>query len=118
MHAVVHVEIPVTNLKRAKEWYGKIFGWAFQDAGKDYALWNPPGGGVGGGLQLVKKIPVTPAVRAYIEVEDVAATLKQIKAARGKVLVPKTEVPTFGWWGAFRDPQGCQLYLWQGMRTP
>ncbi len=113
MHAIVHVEIPVTNMKRAKEWYGKIFGWTFQDFGKDFALWSPVGGGVGGGFNLLKKIPAKGSVRAYIEVEDVGAKLDEIKKARGKITVPKTEVPTYGWWGAFQDPQGAELYLWQ-----
>ncbi len=121
MHAVVHVEIPVTNLKRAKEWYVKMFGWTVQDVGKNYALWNPPGGmsagGAAGGLYLVKKLPARAAVRAYIEVHDIDAKLAEIKKARGKVLVKKSEVPTFGWWAAFKDPQGAELYLWQSVRA-
>ena len=116
MHGVTHIEIPVKNMKRAKEWYGKIFGWTFQDYDKTYSLWNAPGGGVGGGLYLVKKMPAKPAVRAYLEVEDVEAKLAEIKKARGKVLVAKTEVPTFGWWGTFKEPQGLELYLWQTAR--
>jgi predicted enzyme related to lactoylglutathione lyase len=121
MHAVVHVEIPVTNLKRAKEWYTKLFAWTVQDAGKDYALWNAPGGtsagGAAGGLYLVKKMPAKSPVRAYIEVEDIDTKLAEIKKSRGKVLVKKTAVPTFGWWAAFKDPQGAELYLWQSMPT-
>lgn len=113
MHAVVHVEIPVTNLKRAKDWYGKVFGWSFQDVGADYALWNPPDSGVGGGLYLVKKMPAKSPVRAYIQVDDVEAKLNEIKKARGTVTVKKSEVPTMGWWAAFKDPQGAELYLWQ-----
>lgn len=120
MHAVVHVEIPVTNLKRAKEWYAKVFGWTIQDMTKDYALWDPPGGtsagGAGGGLYLVKKIPTRSPVRAYIEVADIDAKLAEIKQRRGKVTVPKSEVPTYGWWAAFKDPQGAELYLWQSAR--
>ena len=118
MHAVVHVEIPVTDMKRAKGWYEKVFGWTFQDFDKTYTLWNAPGGGTGGGLFLVKKIPAKSAVRAYIEVDDVDAKLKEIKKARGTVVLPKAEVPTFGWWAAFKDPQGTELYLWQSVRRP
>ncbi len=32
MHGIVHVEIPVTNLKQAQNWYGKVFGWPFMDS--------------------------------------------------------------------------------------
>lgn len=115
MHAVVHVEIPATNMKRAKEWYGRVFGWVFQGYDKEYALWNAPGGGTGGGLYLTKKMPARSAVRIYLEVEDVEAKLKEIKKARGKIVRQKTEVPGFGWWAAFKEPQGLELYLWQSV---
>jgi uncharacterized protein len=113
MHGVVHVEIPVSKMKRAKEWYGKIFGWTFQDSGKDYTLWNAPDGGTGGGLYLTKKVPARAVARVYVEVKDVDATLKTIRKARGTILKERTEVPSFGWWAAFREPQGAELYLWQ-----
>ena len=35
MHGVVHVEIPAKDLRRAKEWYGKVFGWTFRDMGEN-----------------------------------------------------------------------------------
>lgn len=113
MHAVVHVELPAKDLKRAKEWYGKVFGWTFQDFDRNYALWNPPGGGVGGGLYKVKTMPAKSPVHAYLGVDDIEAKLKEIRTARGKVVTPKSEVPGFGWWAAFKDPQGCEVYLWQ-----
>ena len=121
MYTVVHVEIPVTNLKRAREWYAKVFNWTTQDAGKDYALWigpdGPTGAGAAGGLYVVKKMPARSPVRAYIEVPDIDAKLAEITKARGKVLTKKTEVPTHGWFAAFKDPQGAELYLWQTMRA-
>ncbi len=115
MHGFVHVEIPARDLRRAKDFYGKVFGWQFQDAGKDYTLFSPPGGGVGGGINKVKAVPKRPVVQAYVEVADIDIKLKQIKKARGKVVKPKKEVPGFGWWAAFSDPQGAVLFLWQSM---
>lgn len=55
-------------------------------------------------------------MRAYLEVADIDAKLAESKQRRGKVTVPKSEVPTYGWWAAFRDPQGAELYLWQSAR--
>jgi predicted enzyme related to lactoylglutathione lyase len=110
----VHIEIPTGDLKRAKAFYGKVFGWTFRDWGKEYALFDVPGGGVGGGLTKVKKVPTKPAVNAYIEVEDIDAKLKDIKKARGKVLKPKTEIGGgMGSWASFADNQGAVLFLWQ-----
>lgn len=113
MHGVVHVEIPAKNLKRAKDWYGKVFGWTFQDMSQGYMLWSPPGGGVGGGVYKVKTMPAKSPVKAYLDVSDIGSKLAEIKAARGKIVTPKTEVPGYGWWAAFKDPQGCEVYLWQ-----
>jgi predicted enzyme related to lactoylglutathione lyase len=113
MHGVVHVEIPAKDLKRAKEWYGKVFGWTFKDMGREYLLWSPPDGGIGGGIYKAKTLPAKSSVRAYLDVTDIDAKLAQIKAARGKIVTPKTEVPGYGWWAAFKDPQGCEVYLWK-----
>lgn len=118
MNGFVHVEIPTRDLKRAKAFYGKVFGWTFQDMGKDYALFQVPGGGVGGGLYRVKKVPTKPVVQASVEVEDIDAKLKEIRSARGKALKPKAEIPNMGWWASFADNQGAVLFLWQSMRRP
>lgn len=115
MNGFIHIEIPTRDLKRAKAFYGKVFGWTFQDFGKEYALFSIPGGGVGGGFTKVKKVPTKPVVQAYIEVQNLDAKLKEIRTARGKVLKPKSEVPNMGWWASFADNQGAVLFLWQSM---
>ena len=115
MNGFVHIEIPTRDLKRAKAFYGKVFGWTFTDYGKAYVLFQAPDGGVGGGFTKVKKVPAKPVVQAYIEVQNIDAKLKEIKGARGKVLKPKMEVPTMGWWASFKDNQGAVLFLWQTM---
>jgi predicted enzyme related to lactoylglutathione lyase len=110
----VHIEIPTGDVKRAKAFYGKIFGWTFRDWSKEYVLFEVPGGGVGGGLFKVKKVPARPAVQAYVEVEDIDAKLKEIKKARGKMLKPKTDIGSgMGAWASFADNQGAVLFLWQ-----
>ena len=114
MAGFVHIEIPARDLKRAKAFYGKLFGWTFQDYGKDYVLFQVSGGGVGGGITKVKKVPAKPAVNAYIQVDDNDAALKAIKKARGKVLKPRTEIGQgMGAWASFADNQGAVLFLWQ-----
>jgi predicted enzyme related to lactoylglutathione lyase len=119
VHGFIHIEIPTRDLKRAKAFYGKIFGWTFQDYGKEYALFQIPGGGVGGGITKMKKVPTKPVINAYIEVEDVDAKLKEIKKARGKVLKPKTEIGGgMGAWASFADNQGAVLFLWQPGAPP
>jgi predicted enzyme related to lactoylglutathione lyase len=113
MHGFGHVEIPTTDLKKAKRFFEKIFGWTYRDLpDMNYVLFragSPPGGG----FCLVRKMPKKGQVNLYIEVEDIDAKLKEIRKARGKVLVKKTEVGTMGWMAQFATPDGCSLSLWQ-----
>jgi uncharacterized protein len=113
MHRFGHIEIPTTNIKRAKKFFGTVFGWTFTDHPEiSYTLFHT-GGHPNGGLELVKKMPKKGQVNAYIEVDDIDAMLKVIKKARGTVKTKKTEVPGMGLFATFTTPDGCILSLWQ-----
>ena len=113
MHGFGHIEIPTTDFKKAKKFFGKIFGWTFQDIpDMDYVLFRA-GSQPNGGFYWVKTMPKKGQVNVYIEVEDIDATLKNIRKARGKVLVRKTSIGSMGWFAQFATPDGCFLSLWQ-----
>jgi len=113
MHGIGHIDIPTTNFKKAKNFFGKIFGWTFQDVPEmNYVLFRA-GTEPNGGFYLVKKMPKKGQVNIYIEVSDIDATLKEIRKARGKVLVKKTPVGDMGWLATFATGDGCYLSLWQ-----
>lgn len=113
MHPFGHIEIPTTNLKKAKKFLGLVFGWTFTDHPEiDYSIIHT-GHHPNGGLELVKKMPKRPQVNVYIEVDDIKAKLKEIKKAKGKVLEKKREVKGMGWYAKFSTPDGCTLCLWQ-----
>lgn len=115
MHGFGHIEIPTTNLARAKKFFEKVFGWTYRDVPEmKYVLFragSPPDGG----FTLVKKMPARGQVNVYIEVADIDVTLKSIRAARGKVVGKKTPVGTMGWMAQFATPDGCRLCLWQSV---
>jgi len=113
MSFINHVEIPVLDFKKAKKFYGGIFGWTFQDVPEmDYVLWHATDRPHGGFVR-VKKMPKKSTVNIYFEVQDIEALLKLVKKGRGKVLKPKFPVGTMGWMAQFSAPDGCVLYLWQ-----
>jgi predicted enzyme related to lactoylglutathione lyase len=113
MHGFGHIESPSTNFKRTMKFFGGLFGWTFQDyPDMKYVVFRA-GTQPGGGFYLVKKMPKKGQVNVYIEVENIDAKLKEIKKARGKVLVKKTEIPGMGWFAQFATPDGCNLSLWQ-----
>ena len=102
MAAVVHFEIQVDDLDRARAFYAAALGWEFQDwsemTGTPYwgIITAPDGGpGINGGL-LARPAPAPAAqqgANAYVctvEVEDIDATQAAILTAGGTVALPKT----------------------------
>ena len=113
MHGFGHIEIPTTNFKKAKKFFGNAFGWTFQDLpDMDYVLFRA-GAKPNGGFYELKKMPKKGQVNVYIEVNDIPGKLKQIKKAKGKVLVKKTDMGAMGSWAQFATPDGCVLCLWE-----
>jgi hypothetical protein len=113
MHGFGYVEIPTTNFKKAKKFFGKVFGWTFQDLPELSYLMFRAGSPPNGGFYLVKKMPKKGQVNVYVEVENIDDTLKVIKKAKGKVLVKRTQVGSMGWFANFATPDGCYLSLWE-----
>ncbi len=113
MSGIVHVEIKVTNIARAKKFYGKLLGWKFFDMMPGYVLFEAGKGAVGGAFDKVKKIAKGDATLAYFEVKSMDVSLDLVKKLRGKIVTPKTEIP--GGRGAmahFRDSEGNLVGLW------
>ena len=115
MHDFGHIEIPTTNLKRAKKFFGGLFGWEFKDYPEVKYVTFQTGSQPGGGLMLVKKIPKKGQVNVYINVESIDAKLKEIKKARGKVTLKRTPVGDMGFFAQFLTPDGVALYLWENV---
>ncbi len=113
MHGFGYVDIPTTHLKKAQKFFGTLFGWTFKEMPELEMVLFRAGTQPNGGFYLVKKMPKKGQVNVYIEVEDIDAKLKEIKKAKGKVLVKKTPVGDLGWWAQFATPDGCYLSLWQ-----
>lgn len=112
MHTLCYWEIPSTNVKRSSAFYAKLFGWKMQPSSDGYMMFAAKGG-LGGGIQQVKRAPGK-GVMVYVEVKDIPATLKKVVKLGGKVVKPKTEIGNnWGYWAAFKDPGGCtSVALW------
>lgn len=113
MHHFGHISIPTTSFKKAKKFFGQVFGWTFEEVpNMEYLLFRTPSH-PNGGFHLVKKIPKKGQVQVYIEVDDISAKLKEIRKARGEVIQKKTRIKGMGWSAGFATPDGCHLWLWQ-----
>lgn len=69
-------------------------------------------GNTGGGLILLERAKPG-EIYVYIQSEDVDADLARIKAAGGKIVEGRMEIPNMGAMAVFEDPTGNKLALWQ-----
>lgn len=104
-----YVELPATDIAKAKTFYEQAFGWNLTAFGPDYA--GTTSGDVDIGLQADKsEAPKAPL--AVIESKNLEAALKGVVAAGGKITKPIFSFPG-GRRFHFTDPSGNELAVWQ-----
>ena len=112
---LVHWELMVRDVARARAFYGRVFGWRYE-AGPGYTMiesGRPPGGGM-----MALPPPVqSPALTVYFQVEDIDRTLREVVEAGGSVAAPRMEIPP-GWFAVFVDPDGIPVGIMQMRATP
>src|SRR3954471_6040579 len=110
---ICYLEIPAKTAEASAEFYSSIFGWKVKKRG-DGALAFDDGGEVSG--TWVKEGDRTPdeRTRTYIMVDDITDTLRQIEAAGGRVLKPRTAIGSgMGAFAIFADPVGNEFGLYE-----
>ncbi|MBM7567064.1 VOC family protein [Paenibacillus sacheonensis] len=118
MGKVVHFEIHVDDMERAKAFYGEVFGWTYEDwsgyAGMPYwgAITGDPGAmGINGAL-MQRKGPSPQQgqpLNGYactLGVGDYDATEAKILAHGGKLALAKYALPGMAWQGYYIDTEG------------
>ncbi|WP_062460716.1 VOC family protein [Demequina soli] len=112
---ITHIDIPVTDLAAAQGFYSTLFGWQISapPGFEDYPMWRAPNQISGGGLAPRDGEFTQP--RSYVEVDEIDDTLALVVANGGTVTRPKSEITPTSWWAAFRDPDGNDVGLYQGI---
>jgi uncharacterized protein len=112
---IVHIEIPAQNSQESAKFYETLFGWEItHDEAMNYTMWKPAEGPGGGFTPLGEEVKPGD-ILLYIDSQDIEADLKRIEEQGGTIVSPKTEIPTIGWFGVFKDPAGNTLALYTGM---
>jgi predicted enzyme related to lactoylglutathione lyase len=110
----VHFEIHAADPERTRKFYETLFGWTFSKWG-DQPYWliktGDSGPGINGGMVPRMGGPPTEgqAVNAFVctvDSPDLDATTKTALGAGATVALPKMAIPTVGWLGYFKDPEG------------
>jgi predicted enzyme related to lactoylglutathione lyase len=116
-NAINWFEIPVTDYKRAKAFYGTILGVEIMDmpmpAGNYGMLPYDQENGVGGGLiEAEGQVPSTEGCTVYLNGgDDLSVSLSRVEAAGGKIIVPKMSIGENGFIAQFIDTEGNRMAL-------
>ena len=126
MDPIVHFELPVDDMARAKKFYGSIFGWNLSDFpmpdGSTYVgVHTTPidektrmplkTGAINGGIVKRSKETLHPIFA--INVSSVDDYVKKIEKSGGSVAVPKKEIMGMGYYAYIKDPEGNVIGLWE-----
>lgn len=102
-----YIEFQVADIARAKDFYGRAFGWRFTDYGPDYCEFSD--GRMKGGFAHGAPTPGGPLVVLYGA--DLDGLQRAVEAAGGRIVKP-----VFGFPGGrrfhFADPDGYELAVW------
>lgn len=103
-----YIELKVADIARSKAFYGTAFGWTFTDFGPAYCEFAD-GRLTGGFTTDGPPVPGGPLVILYAG--DLAAALRRVEAAGGRISKPIFSFPG-GQRFHFLDPDGYELAVW------
>jgi predicted enzyme related to lactoylglutathione lyase len=108
---IVHIEIPADDTGRAREFWGSLFGWEFQEFPGPFEyhttqITDQQGAAITN-MEQGKR-----GTRSYFAVDDAGAGAARVKELGGEASDPMP-VPTMGWFVTCTDPHGNEFGLWQ-----
>lgn len=126
MNSIFWFEIPAKDRKRVTDFYAKAFGWKIQMLGPevgDYAIAQTgptdkdgmpeKPNFVNGGFFKRTDDPNTQTPNLVMATSDIQKTIKDITAAGGTVLGEPMEIPGYGTYVCFLDPEGTRSAVMQ-----
>ncbi|HTH52989.1 MAG TPA: VOC family protein [Edaphobacter sp.] len=115
----VHLELATPDLAKAKEFYGKLCGWTFDDVnmGGELGTYSTfkPSNGPGGGIYTMPGAPT--AWLPYIGVENLKDATDKAISLGAKALMREQEVPGHGSFSVLIDPTGASIALWEAKKA-
>jgi predicted enzyme related to lactoylglutathione lyase len=109
----VHLELITPDMSKAKEFYGAMFGWEFQDMDMGpagvYSTFKPSSGPGGGMVSMTDNH----GWRAYVGVEEIHAATEKARGLGAQICLDSHEIPNVGWMSILTDPTGSTIALFQ-----
>ena len=112
---VSHVEWRCTDLQRTRKFLTSMFGWKFEPFGSNYYLYTPEQGTCVGLIAADQVVPGNNCL-VFIQVTSIMDYLKKAVSLHSKVVVPRKEIPNYGWYAQIYDPDGNIGGLFEGAK--
>jgi uncharacterized protein len=109
---MVHLEIPVDDTAKAREFWGGLFGWEFQAFEGSPTEYHTTRFSETTGGAIMGRDGSTQGPRVYFDVDDVKAGAAKVKELGGEAS-DAMPVPGMGWFATCKDADGNDFGLWQ-----
>ena len=106
-----HIEIPADDTGKAREFWGGLFGWEFQQFPGPFEYHTTEIADQQGAA-ITNMEPGKRGTRSYFTVDDINAGAAKVKELGGTASDP-APVPSLGWFSTCTDPHGNEFGLWQ-----
>lgn len=114
-------ELATTNVQKAKDFYGQVFGWEFVDKNADDMTYtvikknNKEFGGIWA-IPTAQQNQIPTHWLAYILVENVEKSLEKAIQNGATLIKPVQKVGEMGLFAIIKDPEGAHIALWQSLK--
>ena len=109
---VVHFEIGCKDIQASARFYDALFGWSTHQQGPAQMIATGSHEGIQGHFTALGHEPYHYTM-FYVQVDDISASLAKAEQLGGKVAVPKVDIPGYGSFAWFTDPDGNMIGLWK-----
>ena len=107
---VVHLEIASGDTAKAREFWGGLFGWQFEQyPGPSEYHMTRISESTGAAISAE---PGMRGTRVYFDVDDIKAGASRVKELGGEA-GDAMAVPSMGWFAVCKDAEGNEFGLWQ-----
>jgi hypothetical protein len=111
-------ELATTDVERAKQFFGELLGWEYENNDSGYVSIKNAGS-LNGGMreQTEQERGLPPSWLPYFTVEDAHEAARKAEQVGGRTLLPTASLP-LGRFAVIADPQGAAFAVFEGETDP